>query len=393
MKRIQIPYQPGLFFLILYTCISFGVYFYILFYRVPSDLNAHIQILLKFLEVGSIPTPPLYYLMVYLLHFIMPYKEGFGMAALFVLTAAGSLKFWWSFYYLKTFCPTINHKIIGLFSLALMFFAPVTLFIYEGELWYLAKFTSFIWHNSTTLLSFPFCVLLFHYTVVFLRDRDKKGFFKVLLVSVIIILIKPSFIFAYMAAFPLIILLMDKNWSSSFFWSAGLVVLLLILIFLEKVFIYNINPIDDHLEKGLVSGIGIRPFFLWCHYSETPIWDIVSSFLFPFFFISINFRILISDVHFVFSGILIAFALIIYFLLIETGPRMMDGNFFWQVILTLFIGYLVLCKHLIICCSNQKNKRFSMLSFKDKLMVGLFSIHVIGGIAYTVRIIMTHNIS
>src|SRR5690606_21751051 len=118
----------------------------------------------RFLDMGSFPTPPLYYSLVYVLHFIMPYKEGFGMAAWLVLTAAGFFKYLWSINYLMSYCPQVNSRYVNIFAFSLMFFAPITLFGFEGEKWYLAKFTSLIWHNSTTLLSLPFCVLLFYYS-------------------------------------------------------------------------------------------------------------------------------------------------------------------------------------------------------------------------------------
>lgn len=383
-----------LFFLILYTSICASVAAYMMYYHVPSDLNAHIQILLRFIETDAIPTPPIYYGLVYLLHFIMPYKEGFALAAVVVLTGAGFLKYGVSCRYLYTYCPGVGLRRVSLFAFLLMFFAPITLFCYEGDLWYLAKFTPLIWHNSTTLLSLPFCVFLFYSAVKYIENRSDSVLWKILLISVIIVLIKPSFIFSFLPAFPLTLLLLDKRWSADFFKVMALGVPLAAIIIVEKILIYNTNPILVHLEDGLVGGIGIKPFFLWLQYSESLGWDIISSFMFPFVFVVAYWKRLLQDPQIILSSLLVLFGLVIYFALVETGSRLMDGNFFWQVILTLFVAYLVLVKHLLNICFASHSIDFSKkgLSLKNVFLLGLFFVHVVGGIAYTLRIVTLHNI-
>lgn len=378
-------------FITLYTVLCAVVFSYMLYYHVPSDINAHTQILMRFVEVDSFPTPPIYYSLVYLLHFIMPYKEGYGMAAMVVLTAAGFLKYGLSYKYLITYCSPLSQRTLNIFTFSLMFFAPITLFYYEGELWYLAKFTPLIWHNSTTLLSLPFCVLLFYLAVRYLETRSPKLLWRILAVAILIVLIKPSFVFPFLPAFPLAILLVDRRWSIELLQSILLIIPLVAIIVVEKALIYNVNPIESHLEEGIISGIGIHPFFLWKYYSETPIWDVVSSFLFPLTFVAFSWRRLFNDPHFILGLLLVMFAFMIYFTLIETGPRMMDGNFFWQVILTLFVFNLVLVKHLLNTCFYQKSAEGGV-TFRGLFLLILFFIHVVGGITYTIRIILTHCI-
>lgn len=395
MKDKCIYTRLDVFCLTFYTLISGLVYSYILYYQIPSDIGAHTQILLRFLERDSFPTPPLYYALLYLLHFIMPYKEGFGLAAVVVLTAAGFFKYGISFKYLNTYCRGVDGRRVAFFTWALMFFAPLTLFGLEGEFWYLGKFTPLIWHNSTSLLSFPFCILLFYYSIQYLERRKNAFLIRIFITATIIVLIKPSFVFAFLPAFPLSILVIDRRWSPAVSKSLALGIPLLAIILLEKILIYNVNPIESHLETGVLDGIGIRPFYLWLYYSESLFWDLVSSFLFPFFFILFYFKTLIKDPHGVFAGLLIVVALLIFFTLVETGPRMTDGNFFWQVILTLFMGYLVLTKHLLNLCFGMSGglRTERRLNYKNILLLVLFFMHVIGGLAYTIRIFSTHAIS
>lgn len=384
-----------LFFITLYTGICSLVFSYMLYFYVGSDLHAHIQILLSFVEVGSMPTPPGYYALVYLLHFVMPYNEGYALAAVVVLTAAGFFKFGISYKYLDSYCPGSDGWRIGFFTWALMFFAPLTLFGLEGDFWYLGKFTPLIWHNSTSLLSFPFCILLFYYSIQYLEKREDRLLIRIFIVATMVVLIKPSFVFAFLPAFPLSLLIIDKRWSPEVSKAVVLGIPLLAMIFLEKILIYNINPIDSHLETGAFSGIGIRPLYLWLYYSESLLWDVLSSFLFPIIFILCYYKRIVKDPQVIFAGLLIIVALFIYFVFVETGPRMTDGNFFWQVILTLFVGNLVLTKHLLNLCFGVvgEHQGQGQLSGKNILLLALFFFHVIGGLAYTVRIFTTHAIS
>src|SRR5690606_30015644 len=202
-----------LFFITFYAGVCAIVFSYMLYFYVGSDLHAHIQILLSFVEVGSIPTPPGYYTLVYLLHFVMPYNEGYALAAVVVLTAAGFFKYGISFKYLNTYCRGVDGRRVAFFTWALMFFAPLTLFGLEGEFWYLGKFTPLIWHNSTSLLSFPFCILLFYYSIQYLEKREDRLLIWIFIVATMVVLIKPSFVFAFLPAFPLSLLIIDKRWS------------------------------------------------------------------------------------------------------------------------------------------------------------------------------------
>src|SRR5690606_2848138 len=300
-----------------------------------------------------------------------------------------------SYKYLNTYCSGLAGARIGFFTCALMFFAPLTLFGLEGQYWYLGKFTPLIWHNSTSLLSFPFCILLFYYSIHYLERRENGLLTRIFIVATIIVLIKPSFVFAFLPAFPMSLLIIDKKWSPEVSKSIAMGIPLVVIILLEKILIYNVNPIESHLETGVLNGIGIRPFYLWLYYSESLLWDLVSSFLFPFIFILFYFKKLIKDPQVVFAGLLIVVALLIFFTLVETGPRMTDGNFFWQVILTLFMGYLVLTKHLLNLCFGAvgDDQTQGRLNYKNILLLILFFSHVIGGLAYTIRIFTTHAIS
>lgn len=379
--------------LLTYTIISGGVYFYILYFNVPSDIRTHIQILLKFLDHGSFPTPPIYYALVYGLHFFMPYKAGYAMAALCVLTAAGFFKFMFSMEYLKAFTPEKSCTLIGPLVFCLMFFSPVLWLYGEGEYWYLGKFTPTIWHNSTSLLAFPFCILLFQLSLPYIEKPKINLLFPIFIVAFTIIWIKPSFIFPFIPAFPLMVYLRIKKFSRFILYAIFLSLILVGLILVEKIIIYDHGLLDELISGEKKSGIALKPLVVWLTWTEHPTRDLFLSFLFPATFILFYFKELVKDTHFIFSTLLVFFGILIFFLFVETGPRHLDGNFYWQIILTLYIWYLVMVKNLLIKIlpNGISFTKLKGLYAKDKNLIFLFLIHVLSGFAYLARIIIQED--
>jgi len=389
-KRTYTRYD--FFFLTLYTLLCGSIFSYILYHQIPSDIGAHTQILLRFLERDSFPTPPLYYTLLYLLHFIMPYKEGFGLAALLILTGAGFLKYFWSLSYLKRYCPQVDSKYVNIFVFALMFFAPIILFWNDGQYWYLGKFTSVIWHNSTTLLSLPFSILLFYYSLIFFEDGNKRLLGAIYVICVVIILIKPSFIFSFLPAFIIILFFLEQQFSKTFNICLVGALSLIILIMIEKEIIYSDGLLDHIYAGGSTSEIKIKPFFVWLSWSEHPVKDIVVSFLFAIFFVLFYFKVLIKDLHFVYSTLMLLIGLMIFFSLVETGHRILDGNFYWQVIISLSIWHLVLVKNfLLLSRATFSYGSNAVLNCKNWFLIILFVLHVVSGFTYLARIVISEQ--
>ena len=380
-------------FLLAYTLISGGIYFYILFFNVPSDIRSHIQILLRFLDLGSFPTPPLYYALVYGLHFLMPYKEGYAMAALCVLTAAGFLKFLWSLVYLHKFTPNTSGALTGLSVFCLMFFFPLSFLQLDAGYWYLGKFTPTIWHNSTSLLVFPFCILLFQSSLSYLEAPKTTQLFTLFFIGLTIILIKPSFVFPYIPAFPLMVYLKEKKLSKVFQFASYLSLIFLMIILAEKIIIYDQGLLDKIFSGPRVSGIALKPFGIWLSWTDQPIRDLFLSFIFPSAFILLYFKTLRKDTHFIFATLLVLFSMFIFWLFVETGPRHLDGNFYWQIIFTLYIWYLVILKNLInnMYTGDILMKKIQELRVREKLMIVLFLIHTFSGFAYLTRILILQD--
>jgi hypothetical protein len=318
----------------------------------------------------------------------MPFKAGYAMAALCVLTAAGFFKFMFSIKYLKTFTPEKSYTLIGPLVFCLMFFSPVIWLYGEGEYWYLGKFTPTIWHNSTSLLAFPFCILLFQISLPYLEYPKISQLFYIFIVAITLIMIKPSFIFPFIPAFPLMVFLRGKRFSRGLLYAILLSLILLVIILAEKIIIYDLGQFDELISGGKKSGIALKPFGVWLTWTDQPIRDLFLSFLFPATFILFYYKELVKDTHFIFSTLLVFFGILIFFLFVETGPRYLDGNFYWQIILTLYIWYLVMIKFLIqkILPNEVGLTNPWRWNKKNKILFFLFLIHVLSGFVYLARI-------
>jgi hypothetical protein len=65
---------------------------------------------------------------------------------------------------------------------------------------YLSKFVPLVWHNSTTILLFPFAILLFWKQLKMLDTKNEISAKEIAVINILVVLnllIKPSFIFAY----------------------------------------------------------------------------------------------------------------------------------------------------------------------------------------------------
>src|SRR5690606_7146683 len=110
-------------------------------------------------------------------------------------------------------------------------------------------------------------------------------------------------------------------------------------------------------------------------------------------FITFYCQRLIKDYHFLYSSLLVAISLVIFLLFVENGPRLLDGNFYWQIILSLFVWYMVLGKNLllIIFPLNVSDHSLPWFDVKNMTLIALFLIHVLSGFAYLAKILFTED--
>ena len=380
-------------FLFIYTVIVF-CFFYLVFIRnIPTDLQLHIKILEIYLTNSHFPDPPLYYVTLYLIHFLF-LSNNFIYAAILVLSISCILKYNLVINYLNLGRTEIPSSKWDFLVFTLMFLSPIYIFMIDGNNWYLGKFTSSIWHNSTTIFVFPLCVWLFLESLKYLKGPNLFLTIKLLIISILILLAKPSFLLAFIVVFP-IVCLMKFGWSSKYLlYTIILCMLTFISLIVEKKIIYNSNnALDKLIYNSEESHIIIAPFKVWLLWTKQPVLDIFSSFAFVISFLIIKYRHFKPNIEILYSLMLLLVSLLVFFIFAESGPRLHHGNFYWQIPISMLIVNMVLLKNLITGKRCAIDNSLNLMNvFKENKVIGVFYfLQFISGIFYMVKIVVTKN--
>lgn len=375
--------------LLLGGVIAFTLYFLIKFIPYGVDIKIHNFYLMEYLEKGHFPIPPGYYTLIYLVDLVFRLEHPFVLSSFVVL----SFFLLWKFRIIRNW---ISHKqgisrfYACLLALGLMFFGPWIAPWEEQSFWYFGKFTPTIWHNSTLIASLPFSLLLYRETLLWWEKESQISIWKILLFGLVIALIKPSFLFCYVPLFPLFTWKIKGLSSAAFKLALGISFLFLAAISLEKYLIYYWDPmIVEEYAFADQPKIQIRPFKVWLHYAFEPAWDFLSSFM-----LSISFFILWSKKAFTrppfsFSFGLLVLSIILFWTLAESGFREWHANFYWQIPIALLI-HLWAMLDFVLDWQREKGKK---IHWKTKVFLGIFSVHVLFGLAYWGRIFAERIIS
>ena len=371
-----------------FEIIVIGLYFFTLafmikYYDVQSfDIKVHIFMMVDYLKEGSFPSPPGYYAFIYAVDAFLRYKYPFVLAALLSLTF-----FFWIKFRITT---SWLQKEVGLgypstffLVLSMAFLSPIFIPAIDGFYWYLGKFTPTIWHNSTVIAVFPFSILLFFQTLKWLETEETKTLYKMASLGLVILLIKPSFLFCYIPSLPLICLANKSGITKQFWVSMGFSTLLFGFLLLEKYWIFEWDPMIAKLYTPEErSAVVLDPLRVHLHFSAEPVFDFLSSFPSTIVFLVFWGKRAFRDLMFNFSLMLVVLALAVYLLLAETGFRQFHGNFYWQIPIALFLHYLSMVK---IAVQDYKIN-YPKMSPALWAFIVVYSIQVAMGITYWQRI-------
>ncbi|MBN7817538.1 hypothetical protein [Algoriphagus pacificus] len=352
------------------------------------DVKDHNFLLIDYLDAGYFPLPPGYYLMIYLVDLIIRIKYPFVASSILVLT----LFLWWKFKLLYSWLLSsikIKEAYLSFIALGFLFLSPIYIPAIDGDFWYLGKFTQTIWHNSTLICVFPFCILLTKETLKWLENGDFSKLLMMFFWALAIILIKPSFLFCYIPTLPILILWRDRRLSSQLLWATGFSVLLFILLLVEKELIFSWDPMQDELYTDAEkSKVVFNPFRVWLYYSKEPIFDFVGSFPLVIVFFLYWCQEGLNSTFFKFTCLLLFFAIMVYLVFAETGFRELHGNFYWQIPIALFLNSLSIL--IIVLADLSKNGKTKL---KHYIFFLVYVLQVCLGLGYWLRIFVERTLS
>ena len=303
-----------------------------------------------------------------------------------LLALATTYKFHWV--YRNIFQKDFGEWSRFLLALSLIFVVaiPIPSVFVTGN-WYLGNFTPNIWHNSTTIFLFPFALMLFTASIKQIEAFSNRVNWWILLLVFLNIFIKPSYFFVWICVYPLF-LLAKYRLTANFLKGLIPAIIGFLLLVVQYFYIFHFsNTYDDILGTVVYeeSSVVIKPFLAYsilAPISMLPL-ALLFSMLFPLLYLFLNFKRLMKNTTFLFVYVSIFVAFAIYLLFIETGIRQYHGNFYWQIVVCVWLCFFISLSDLL------KNKK--QLGIKLYLSIAIYMVHVIAGIAYLGRYIFTGN--
>lgn len=321
-----------------------SIFAYIMFVvKWNSDLCAHTYIAQQMLEEHRLfSTNFLMYFLINLLTFFTGAKYPMRAVLVLLLAAANTAKYtivreafreWTSS---KT-AKLASFSMLFVYIIPLMYFLkPLGIFLSADNM-YCGYYVPNVWHNSTILCMMPFAIACYLLSVKqFKQYTDRRNKY-ISLFLVLSVLVKPSFFFVYVIAYPIIML---SQYGLSKTFSKSLLPLLAggICLVYEYVTIYY-SGVND----GSSVVIDIAQLFTLDFWQSRILYLVVSLSL-PLLFLCLYGRTIVRDPEFWFVLIMLVCGLGIMWCCRETGPRATHGNFGWQTIAAMWFVYFYMLK-------------------------------------------------
>ncbi len=383
--------------------LMFCIFFFVVFYAV-SDMSDHAYYAREMLKEGRLFSNNfLMYLLINLLSGFSGTIHSTKAALVLLLSVSNTAKY---IIVKKTFEPLCQGRWAMVASLALLvvFVVPILFFLnllgrdIGDDFMYLGYYVPNVWHNSTTLCMMPFAILTYLLSVKQFECYDKTRNGLISLYVVIGTLIKPSFFFIYAVAYPIMSFTKYKL-DKKFFFSLIPVLCGCICVLYEYYSIYapstGVDAVGDDKSSVVIDVVSLFTVGFW----QPRLLKLGISLFLPVVFLVAYWKVINKKREFWFVFIMLVVALGIAWCCHETGPRADHGNFGWQVIVAMwFVYYFILQvilreraqeKGAVGLQSTANTKWPHLLSSKTKVFMCLYSVHVVMGVWYLVRYLVT----
>ncbi len=255
---------------------------------------------------------------------------------------------------------------------------------------YLGRIVPHVWHNSTSIAVFPFAILLFWFQWRIIDENRQASSRELWILTLLVlcnILIKPSFLFAYLPVTGLYLLFRYYANPLQLLRQSLPLAASAVLVGLQYLFIYQFETdLTPQNEHGISVG---EPFEVWVVHVKSYAYLLLAwglSILGPVV-LYLSYPQHHKDAFFYYSTALFVVAFLISGIFIETGTRRYDGNMIWQV----YICYAMV----VINCIRVLGKLYieqPKPTIKLKLVSTVFAVHILTGMVYPIRILLTGDV-
>jgi len=262
-----------------------------------------------------------------------------------------------------------------------VFVIPIPSYLTDDKYMYIGNYVPNVWHNSTILFLFPFAILLFELSFRQLKEFNNKRNIGIFFLILLNLFIKPSYFFVFVCVYP--VLLLSKYKLKKEFW-LSIIPLVVGLFFLigEYWVIYKTGTPSG---KVVASSVVFLPFYRSPEFADLELIPISMFFslLFPILYTLFNLPFMLKSRLFWYTFLSFVVSVLIFFFISESGPRASHGNFYWQIVICTWFCFFVALLSLV------KDFKAAGRTFKNMLLATVFSAHVVIGIIYLVRMMMT----
>ncbi len=339
------------------------------------------------IENGLVRPNFLYYALVYLFSGMSAELNTLYLVSIILLSFMVTFKYIASktiIYKLFDFKKTITNKQKWLYLLTLflvLFLHPIiTPLDFSDQKYYLGKAAINIWHNSTTIFTMPFVILLFFYSYLYLKYTKIKHLIYVFVLCVLNVLAKPSFMFAFIPVFSVLVLYKHK-FSKETLYAYLALFFAGIIIIAQYYYIYNYNKSNVLFTSNDTMSVIIAPFKVLKLFTQHIFVDFLTSIAFPLFLYLFYLKTIKKKLLINYSWLLLIFAYIIAILFAEGVGRLGHGNFTWQLIMCNYLLFLVSTFYFITTIKFKKIKK------QDFFLSIIWLAHLASGILYVIRLI------
>jgi len=277
---------------------------------------------------------------------------------------------------------TSNYASTAFYALSMLFvFAiPIPSYFSDDYFMYIGNYVPNVWHNSTILFLFPFAMLLFYQSYKQLQDYDAKRNLWIFLLILLNLFIKPSYFFVFLCVYPLMLLFKYK-FKKEFWYSILPLIIGFFFLILEYWIIYKTTTPTNKEASSVI----FLPFYRNPEFEEFNLIPVAMLFsvFFPLFYTFLNIPKVIKSQVFWYTSLSFVVSVLIFFFISESGPRASHGNFYWQIVITTWLSFFVALLALL------KDIKLEGKTIKNSLLLLVFSIHVLMGLIYFVRLLIT----
>lgn len=367
--------------------LSTTIFAAILTFDTWTDIPDHVRMLREHHARGWIPVPPFYYATIYAVALFSLDRAHLLTASAIVLTMSIVLKFASTRILVDHLVPpaggTVSWGRLRIprtaFVVSLLFVHPIA--VLGMKQMYLGKIATSVWHNSTTIYLTPFAVLLFYRSLRYTESLRHRDLAWIVVLSILNVLIKPSFFVVFALSFPLFLLVTHglrrkRELAEVALALAGVGA----IVAAEYYYLFELGILDQVLYEGRKSEVIVAPFRVWALFSERKTLDFLASVAFPLSLVIVYRRRVWSNRVFMYSTATFLIALIVLILFAEQGPRLRHFNFLWQAIVSNYI-YFTVCTALWMKMLEAKERRDPA----DYFVLVVFLAHLGSGLLYLYR--------